>query len=289
MKKIWALVVILSLSLAVDAPAAQKFSRFSKNSIGPLNVVGIALSEDTASAQKVIDEILKGKLRGEMNFAIYVDPTYKQLKSEKAVDISFFGNSTSGKKYESNADTALNLKATSASIIILDRKKKIRGFSQALFSDWDELGKLTEELLLNIDGKEIITVDSKAPQNEGLSTWQTDLGKENSEKKKGKTLTIDFGAGKLYWYSFLGQEIPNFKINKLADNTETSLHDAINGKVTVLIVFIAPANPGSANAMPGAASLIAVADGFYRGFTLMEAKPGRKEVPNAMPDTTGAK
>jgi hypothetical protein len=284
MKKLWILIAIFSLSLSADAFAAQKFSRFSKNIIGPLNVIGVALSEDSASAKKVIDEILKGKLRSEMNFDIYVDPTYKQLKSEKAIDVSFFGSSTTGKKYESNADTALNLKANSASIIILDRKKKIRGFTQALFSDWDELGKLTEELLLNIEGKEIITVDSKAPQNEGLSTWQTDLGRENSEKKKGKTLTIDFGASKMFWYSLLGQEIPNFKINKLADNTETSLHDVITGKVTVLIVFIAPVNPGAVNALPGAASLIAVADGFYRGFTLMEAKPGRKEVPDAMPD-----
>jgi hypothetical protein len=289
MKKIWVLVVILSLSFAVNAFAAQKFSRFSKNNIGQLNVVGVALSEDADSAKKVIDEILKGKMRSEMNFDIYVDPTYKQLKSEKAVDISFFGKSVTGKKYEANADTALNLKANPASIIIIDRNKKIRGFTQALFSDWDELGKLTEELLLNIDGREIITVDSKSPANEGLSTWQTDLGKENSEKKKGKSLTIDFGADKMFWYTYLGKEIPDFKINKLQDNSATSLHDVINGKVTALIVFIAPAAPGSLNAIPGTASMIAVADGLYRGFTLKEAKPGRKEIPNAMPDAAGTK
>jgi hypothetical protein len=289
MKKFWILVSILCLLFSADVFAAQKFSRFSKNAIGPLNVIGVALSEDAASAKKVIDEIIKGQMKGEMNFDIYLDPTYKQLKAEKAVDISFFGSSASGKKYEANADTTLNLKANPSSIIILDRKKKVRGFSQALFSDWDELGKLTEELLLNIDGQEIISVDSKAPQNEGLSTWQTDLGKENSSQKKGKTITFDFGASKMYWYSFLGQEIPNFKINKLNDNTETSLHDAINGKVTVLIVFIAPANPSALKALPGAASMIAVADGFYRAFTLMEAKPGRKEVPNAMPDAPVAR
>lgn len=284
MKKFWVLVAIFSLLLPVDGFAAQKFSRFSKNAIGPLNVIGIALSEDTASAKKVIDDILKGKMRSEMNFALYVDPTYKQLKAEKALDISFFGSSVSGKKYEANADTTLNLKANAASIIIIDRRKKVRGFTQALFSDWDELGKLTEELLLNIEGREIISVDCKAPDNEGLSTWQTDLGYENYAKKKGKLLTLDFGAGKMYWYSYLGKEIPNFKINKLDDDTETALYDVINGKVTALIVFIAPANPGAINALPGSASLIAVADGLYRSFTLKEAKPGRKEVPNAMPD-----
>lgn len=284
MKKFLALIAVISLLLPANAVAAQKFSRFSKNPIGPLNVIGIALSEDTSSAKKVIDEVLRGQLRGELNFPVYVDPTYKQLKAEKAVDISFFGKSLSGKKYETAADTALNLKAAAASIIILDRRKTIRGFTQALFSDWDELGKLTEELLLNIDGREIITVDCKSPANEGLSTWQTDLGKENSEKKKGKTLTFDFGASKMYWYSYLGKEIPDFKINNINDNMETSLHHVIAGKVTALIVFIAPANPGAANALPGAASMIAVADGLYRSFTQMEAKPGRKEVPNAMPD-----
>lgn len=284
MKKFWIGVAILCLLVSADAYAAQKFSRFSKNTIGPVQVVGIALSEDAASARKVIDDVLKGQLRSEMNFDLYVDPTYKQLRAEKAVDISFFGSSVSGKKYEARTDTALNLKANPATIIICDRKKKIRGFSQALFSDWDELGKLTEELLLNIDGRELITVDSKAPQNEGLSTWQTDLGKENSEKKKGKIMNLDFGADKMFWYAYLGQEIPNSKINKLSDHTETSIHDVIKDKVTVLIIFIAPANPDARNVLPGVASLMAVADGFYRAFTLMEAKPGRREVPNAMPD-----
>jgi len=287
MKKLCMMISILSLLLAADVFAAQKFSRFSSNPIGKLNVVGIALSEDTASAKKVIDEILKGQMRGEMNFDIYVDPTYKQLKSQKAFDVSFFGSSVSGKKYESNADSLLNLKANSATIMILDRQKKIRGFSQALFSDWDEMGKVAEELLLNIDGQEIITVDCKAPENEGLSTWQTDLGKDNAAKKKGRT--FDFGAAKLYWYSLLGQEIPNFKINKLSDNAEINLHDVIGGKVTALIVFIAPANPGAVSALPGAASLIAVADGLYRAFTMMEAGPGGKEIPNARPDTQAIK
>lgn len=231
----------------------------------------------------MINEIFKDKFRSELNFDLYVDPTYRQIKAEKAIDISFFGSSLSGKKYEANADTALNLKANAASIIILDRQKKVRGFTQALFSDWDELGKLTEELLLNIDGKEIITVDCKVPDNEGLSTWQTDLGKENFLKKKGK-LAFDFLAGEMYWYPYIGREIPNFKINKLNDNVEIELHDMIKGKVTALIVFIAPASPGAANAIPGAAGLIAVADGLYRGFTLGEAKPGSKDVFNAMPD-----
>jgi len=287
MKKALFTISILILFLAADAFAAQKFSRFSSNPIGKLNVVGIALSEDTASARKVIDEILKGQMRGEMNFDIYVDPTYKHLKSQKAFDVSFFGSSVTGKKYESNADSLLNLKANPATIMILDRRMRIRGFSQALFSDWDELGKVAEELLLNIEAREIITVDCKAPDNEGLSTWQTDLGKDNAAKKKGRT--FDFGAGKLYWYSLLGQEIPNFRINKLSDNAEINLHDVIRGKVTALIVFIAPANPGAANALPGAASLIAVADGLYRAFSLMEAGPGGKEIPDARPDGQAAK
>jgi len=50
MKKFWIGVAILCLPISADAAAAQKFSRFSKNEIGPLQVVGVALSEDAASA-----------------------------------------------------------------------------------------------------------------------------------------------------------------------------------------------------------------------------------------------
>lgn len=39
MKKFWILLVILSLLLPIEGIAAQKFSRFSKNAIGPLNVM----------------------------------------------------------------------------------------------------------------------------------------------------------------------------------------------------------------------------------------------------------
>jgi len=284
MKKIFLCIFAGLFCFVSFAAAEQKFERFSKNAIGPLNVVGIALSENADSAKKIIQDVLKKQMKAELQFPVYLDPTYKQLGGEKALDISFFGQSATGKKYESNVDTILDLKANAATIIIVDRKKRVRGFTQALFADWGELGKLAEELLLNLDGKEIITIDCKSPDNEGLSTWQTDLGKENIEKGKGKTLTIDFGASKLYWYKYLGQTIPDVKFKKLESGEDATLYDAIEGKVSAILVFIAPENKGAYNALPGAASMITVADGLYKYFGLGQAKPGPKLVPNAQPD-----
>jgi len=280
MKRVFCIIFLGIFCFSFFACAEQKFTRFSKNTIGPLNVIGIVLSENADSAKKIMQDSLKKQMRAELQFPIYLDPTYKQLGGEKAVDISFFGNSATGKKYESEVDTVLALKANPAAIIIVDRKKRVRGFTQALFADWGELGKLAEELLLNLDGKEIITIDSKAPDNEGISTWQTDLGKERSKK----TITIDFGASKLYWYKYLGETIPDVKIKKLESGEDATLYGAIEGKVSAIIVFIAPENKGAYNALPGSASMIAVADGLYKYFTLGQAKPGSKLVSNAQPD-----
>lgn len=280
MKKFLIIIFAGIFCFGLSANAEQKFTRFSKNPIGPLNVIGIALSENSDSAKKVMQDLLKKQMKAELQFPMYLDPTYKQLGGEKAVDISFFGNSATGKKYESEVDTTLELKANPATIIIVDRKKRVRGFTQALFADWGELGKLAEELLLNIDGKEIITIDSKAPENEGLSSWQTDLGKEKSKK----TITLDFGASKLYWYKYLGETIPDVKFKNFGSGEDATLYGVIDGKVSAIIVFVAAENKGAYNALPGAASMIAVADGLYKYFALGQAKPGPKLVDNAQPD-----
>ncbi len=277
MKIKYLLIPLLMISFTV---AQAQLDRFSSNPIPKLNVVGVALSENVESANKVVNELFKGKMRLDLNFDYVIDPTYKKLADQKAVDISFFGKSASGKKFESKLDTELELNANLNTLLIIDRAKKVRAFAQVATVDFDKLGRIVEELLLNIDGKELISVDSEEP-GEAIG-WQTDLGKENAEKNK-KGIVIDFGASKNYWYKFLGKEIPDASLSKI-DGGATTLYEALNNKVSVVLVFTASAEEEVQYFMGGTAFMMNLANELYDSFTLGKSEPGSEFVKNAVPD-----
>jgi hypothetical protein len=276
-------LIVLLFTLTITSEA--QLDRYSNNPIPKLNVFGIALSENVETAKKMFNEFFKDKLRLELDFNYVVDPTYKKLKDQKALDISFFGKSASGKKFESKLDSTLELNANLNTLLMIDRQKRIRAFSQVANLDRDNMSRLVEELLLNIDGKELITVDSEKP-DEAIG-WQTDLGKENAGKKKSG-ITIDFGASKNYWYKFLGQPVPNAELVK-TDGAKTSLHEMLNNQVSVVLIFVASGEDEMQYFVGGTGLMLNLGEDFYKSFTLGQAKPGDETVKNAVPDTPQSK
>jgi hypothetical protein len=232
----------------------------------------------------MFNEFFKEKMRLDLRFNYVIDPTYKKLKDQKAVDISFFGKSASGKKFESKLDTELNLNANLNTLLIVDRSKKVRAFSQVATMDFDKMARIVEELLLNLDGKELISVDSEKP-DEAIG-WQTDLGKENAEKEK-KGIVIDFGASENYWYKYLGLELPNVELVK-TDGTATSLHESLNNQVSVVLVFVASGEEEMQYFTGGTAFMMNLAKELYDSFTLQKSEPGDEFVKNAVPDNPPA-
>jgi hypothetical protein len=275
----WFVTLLWLVSLAAPAFAESSLERFSNNPIGKLNFVGVALAEDPAAAQDTLENYYRGAMKLKIPYECLIDPTYRQQQAQKAFDISFLGKSLSGKKFSSAADTALELNANVGTMLIIDRQKRVRAFSQVLTMDLDQWGRVAEELLLNLDGKETITVDS---EEEGKALgWQTDLGKERAQKKSSR-FTLDFGLGKKSWYRYLGEPIPDVKL-QTREGRETTLHQAIDGKVSLVFLFMASADPNTRAVTGGISSLFVIADELYRAFTLGEAKPGKKQVPNAQP------
>jgi hypothetical protein len=259
---------------------SQNLERFSKNALPRLNVIGIALSEDAPTAKTTVQDFYRKQMRLELQYPILADVSYKKLGEQKAIDISLFGKSTSGKKYYAAIDSLLELNANPFTLLVIDRNRKIRAFSQGLIIDPREATRVIEELLLNLDGKEMITVDSGEPSM--AEGWQTDLGKQNGEKKK-KGFTLSLGPKKKLWYSQLGAEIPDVQLKNL-DGTDTKLYDALAGKVSVLFIWLASSQPDIAAVSAGTGASLQFMDNVYHSFGLGEAKPGDEDVKNATPD-----
>jgi len=278
-KKIGVAAVLILIFAAGAAHADSSCQRFSANPIGKLNVIGVAMSQGVPEANSTIDEFYRKNLRIRIDYDYLIDPTYRQLQAQKAVDISFFGKSATGRKFSSEIDTALELNANLYTLLIIDRQKRVRAFSQTLTVDLDNLGKVVEELLLNLDGEERITVDSGAP-DQALG-WQTDLGKANALKKKSR-LTYDFGASGKLWYKYLGEVVPDVEL-KTKDGGNVRLRDLLNNKVSAVLIFTATAEKNTWMTIGGISSIFVVADELYRSFTLGEAKPGKTTVPEARP------
>lgn len=278
-KHAWIGAVLMVLLAAGVAGADSRYQRFSANPIGKLNVIGVAMSQGVDEANNTVDEFFRKGMRIRIDYDYRIDPTYKPLQAQKAFDISFFGKSATGRKFSAEIDTALDLNANLYTLLILDRHKRVRAFSQVLTVDLDNLFRLVEELLLNLDGEERITVDSGAP-NQAMG-WQTDLGKTNALKKKSR-FTYDFGAGEKYWYRYLGEVVPDVDL-RTKDGGRTRLHEAIDGRVSAVLIFTATSEKGTWMNIGGMSSIFVAVDELYRNFTLGEAKAGKKTVPEARP------
>lgn len=272
--------IVLLYAIVTSSVFGQNLERFSKNPLPKLNVIGIALSEDATTAKTVIDDFYKKQMKLGVEYPVMVDPSYKKLGEQKSFDISLFGKSVSGKKYFAVIDSVLDLNANPYTVLFIDRSKKIRAFTQNIVVDPSNASRVIEELLLNLDGKETITVDSGEPDM--AQGWQTDLGKQNGEKKK-KGFTLSLGPKKQVWYSQLGNAVPDIPLQTL-DGKEMKLHDALGGKVSVVFIWLASSQPDIAAVAAGTGVTMNFINDVYHSFGLGEAKPGDEDVKNAVPD-----
>ena len=254
---------------------AQSVERFSSNPIPKLNVLGIAQSEDLATANTMLKEVFKEKVKVDFLFPVIADPTYKKLKEQSALDISWNGKSTTGKKFFTLADSLLELNANNFNVLLVDRKGTIRAINQAIMIDPRLFSRLVEELLLNLDGKETITIEKSSP-------WQTDLAREKEEKKP-KAL-ISFGSSKDKFYTLLGKQVPAILLKTL-DGKDYAIADSLKGKVSLVFVFVASSEHDAQTNIAGPAMTTQLMNGFYKAFTLGQAQPGDEFVKNAVADS----
>ena len=96
-KKIGVAAVLILIFAAGAAHADSSCQRFSANPIGKLNVIGVAMSQGVPEANSTIDEFYRKNLRIRIDYDYLIEPTYRQLQAQKAVDISFFGKSATGR------------------------------------------------------------------------------------------------------------------------------------------------------------------------------------------------
>ena len=258
---------------------AQSVERYSSNPLPKLQVLGIAQSEDLATANAVLKDVFRDKAKVELLFPIVADPTYKKLKEQSIFDVAINGKSTSGKKFFTAADSLLELNAQPFSVLLVDRTGKIRSINQAIMIDLRLFGKLIEEVLLNLDGKENITIDKTEP-------WQTDLARER-EAKKPKAL-INIGNSDDKYYTLLGKQVPAVPLTTL-DGKGYALADSLKGRVSLLFVFVASSEPDAQKNIIGSTIMMQMINKIYKAFVLGEAKPGEETVKNAVPDGIGVK
>jgi hypothetical protein len=189
-------------------------------------------------------------------------------------------------------------------ILVLDRGHRVRGFGRGFIMDGArqdrverEANRLVEDLLLNLDRSEKITYAVQAVGQQGVITmgsktvvgaddpenfdFQTDLKKaviEEARKKSGASVMEN------PFFKYLGKPIPNYSL-KRQDGSAVKLYDLLEKKVTMLVVFISPANKGMQAHYNGVGMTLKTARSIYDNIALGLAGPGKTAVPNAFPDS----
>ena len=80
-------ITLIALITGGSIAASQLVERYSNNPLPKLNIVGIGIAEDLATAKKVVGEIFKDKMNVTFLFPTLADTTYKKLKSQSAFGI----------------------------------------------------------------------------------------------------------------------------------------------------------------------------------------------------------
>jgi hypothetical protein len=270
--------------------------RYSQNPIGKAQFVGVAICEDVGKARRTADTWLDGLLP----YPVYFRTDYRQLKARPAFSISFRGTQAGGRTWTSGLHEGMGLTDKDEPLVVLvtDRRGRIRGFSSAIGgasgSQGDptaELNGLVEDLLLNLDGAEVITQHGK-PIGDGaivglgsttlLGTddaadfeFQTDLKQalvEEARRKQAK------GVLRLRFMKLLGKPLPDWTVRD-ADGKKVSLRALAARRVTVIALFLA--DEGAPVGPQGGLSEL---KDVHRDFGEGLARPGPRWVENAKPD-----
>jgi hypothetical protein len=260
--------------------------RYSQNPIGKAQFVGVAICDDLAKVQRT------SGLRELAPYPVYVRTDFRPLRARGA---SGQRGPAMGRTWTSALHESMGLTERDEPFVVLvtDRRGRIRGFSSALGGASQpeadpaaELDGVVEDLLLNIDGAEVITRHrgpagdrpaaeasraAAAPDDGGLA-FQTDLERlEADEARRG-------GALRPRFMRLLGKPLPDWTVRD-PDGRKVSLRALAAGKVTVLAIFLAE-DDAPADLRRAFAELREAWRDFGEGL----ARPGPRWVANAKPD-----
>jgi hypothetical protein len=257
--------------------------RYSQNPIGRAQFVGVAVCDDLRKAQRAPES-------ARAPYPVYFRTDHQPLRARGPSGVR--GAPFAGRTWTSGLHEAMGLTERDEPFVVLvtDRRGRIRAFTAALggaaqpeADPATELNGVVEDLLLNLDGAELITrhprtADAAAPVARGGVAadlaFQTDLDRAALEGSRG-------GPGKGAPHApmrLLGKPLPDWTVRDAAGK-KVSLRAVAAGRVTVVAVFLA--DDGSrAELEPAFAELRAA----WRAFGEGRARPGPRWVANARPD-----
>jgi hypothetical protein len=292
------------LAALLLASCATTSVRYSSNPIGKLAVLGIQVSESVDTARQMLADPYAKNFLKDIVWPLAVDPTYRQLREPAAVTLSFGDQQAGGLTYTSALLEDMGFTEDMPGLLLmLDRQHRVRGFGRGFIMDGErqerverEANRLVEDLLLNLEKSEKITYAEQPVAQQGIVSFggktavgaddpanfdfQTDLKKSMIEEARRRS-----GASALEqpFFKYLGKPVPNYLLRR-QDGSAVKLYELLQPRVTLLVVFISPANEGMRGHYNGVGMTLKTARGLYDNFALGLAEPGETAVPNAFPD-----
>ncbi len=255
--------------------------RYSQNPIGTARFVGVAICDDLAKVQRLTDTAL----RALAPYPVYFRTDYRPLRARGAGGLR--GAAAVGRTWTSALHESMGLADRDEPFVVLvtDRRGRIRGFSSALggasqpgADPATELNGIVEDLLLNIDGAEVIT-DRRPPPGDRAAAadvaFQTDRERSDAEEARHGEPR---GALRARSMRLLGKPLPDWTVRD-ATGRKVSLRALAGGNVTVLAIFLA--EDGAPGDLRRAFAELREA---WRDFGEGLARPGPRWVANARPD-----
>jgi len=300
------IVAIVVLACVAYPQRHKPHQRIYSNDVPPLQIIGVAMSENMDNAHGAIEVRGRGESKLQMQFPIMLDAPsalrggeggqVPQTEMRDAWDVrgggQFACDSRIAKMFRLE-------KYGPMSLVLLDRHMRIRAIAASLpvigNASENRIAELIEYLLLNVGGVEAVPYDVAGmsdgelaqaldPHNAGgLYSWEHAAELQRREAARGVS-----AAEQTVVYPLLGQQAPDFEL-PLANGTGTvSFSSLARDKVTLLVLFWAGGAKSDFTARgqtTTALEYMKVIDKLHVDWTLKLAQPGDREHPNAQPFT----
>jgi hypothetical protein len=264
------------------------------NDIPPLQIIGVAVSEDLNNAWTLMGTRGTEKNNLQFQYPVLVDasasPSAESGQVTDAWDLRTGGSFT----YPGNVAGLYRLeKYGPVTCVLLDRSRRIRAvaLSSAVIGNASEnrFAELVECLLLNVGGVEAVPYDVTTtgdqelaaaidPENRNsLYSWEYAAEIQRREAAAG---------GQTVVYPLLGQEAPEFELPLANGTGSATLSSLCKDKVTLLVFFYAggsQADPAKLSFTDAAMGYLKVIDKMQIDWTLKLAQPGAQAYANATP------
>jgi len=303
---------------AASGSEHKPYKRLYANSIPPLQIVGVAMSESRENALWALDEYGKKESKLELRYPVLLDYPAQITGSAVGFSISGFKKQKTddtkppdpwekegkgGYTYTSKISKLYRLtREYVINCLIIDRKGRIRAIAhspeQTIGFYGSDYMEVLEYLLLNIDGKETLPYNAKKMKTgelknnvdgKGVEIWETsaELKKRGDEGESGFFKLGKFTLGSApRIYPLLGKKAPDFVLPVYKDSGKRRFSQLSKGKVTLLVIFWSGGdkiNSSSLTNLAQATGGLMWMDKLYKDFALKKAVPGKKNHPNARP------